>query len=210
MLGAERGVGSGGEAQADSEFTFIDGKLNGGELELAEKAAWIGCGEDAEAGGKSGGDLGGDEVVLGGGIGVDVETREDFADNGNFKRASARDRSQRDVGAGRDDFVGAGEGVGLRIGGGWQPEHEKRSKNEKCAGAPTDPPSPIHDVRSNLKFERHGKVTTIQTVIEMPRCFERIPPMSWGRVSPVFSRTKAPAESDQASLKLVLRAEIQI
>ena len=125
FLGAERSVGIGGEAKANGELAFVHGELDRRELEFAEDARRVGCGEDAEAGGQSGGQLGRDEVVLRGGVGVDVETGENFADDGDFKYARARDRSQRDVDAGRNDFVGTGERVGLRIRGGWQTKQEE-------------------------------------------------------------------------------------
>lgn len=138
FLGAERGVGSGGEAKTNGELAFVDRELDRRELELAQDAGRVGGGEDAEAGGKSGGDLGGDEVVLRGGVGVDVEAGEDFADDGNFKRASARDRSQRDVGLRLNNGICAGERVRLSRDGGRQAEEDQEKNCKEELRAPLD------------------------------------------------------------------------
>jgi len=138
FLGAERGVGSGGEVQANDESAFVHGELNGRELELAQEARRVRGGEDAEAGGQSGGDLDRDEVVLGGGVGVDVEARKNLADDGNFKRARARDRSQRDVGLWLNNGICAGERVRLSRDGGRQAEEDQQRNCEEELRAPLD------------------------------------------------------------------------
>src|SRR2546427_12768116 len=50
----------------------------------------------------------------------------------------------------------------------------------------------------------------VQTATAVPSCSGRMRPITWLRVSLVFSSTNDPAPSDQLRLKLVASAEIQI
>ena len=64
-----------------------------------------------------------------------METSEDLSNNGDVEHLTARNRGQGDVGAGRDDFVGAGERVGLSHSAGRQAEkHEQVEGAEELQG----------------------------------------------------------------------------
>lgn len=116
VLGPKGGVGLHGEGDAKNYFVGVDIEGSLGEGEGFEFA--LGVGDFAggfETGGKSGAEVGRDEVLGGGFAGVDVEARTDFEDDGELEVIAAGDRFEGSVGEGRNDFTAGGN---LGMGGG--------------------------------------------------------------------------------------------
>ena len=191
-LPAQRGAAERLHFHSHRHAALIDIQLALGEFELAERALWIGDTHQAEACRKFGADFRGDQVLFRNFVRIDVKAFADLHHHGDFKRPAARHGLERNVRGRRHQRVRARHTylAGSR--------RRRMSRQQHAASRPCH-----QQDRSWSVFEHH-------TVTGLPSCCVMIRLITCVNVSPVLGSTNAPAFSDQASLKLVASAEIQI